>query len=147
MADVKIIDIDNEQWNMKDQDARDRLTAIENKLYKSRDFTFGGTVSLSVKGFLIGEDDTNRYYQCFIPQQTKGIPSPMANFSILPQDTNKQKILSLNMNLLQAGNTGVIQMTQHATGANECGILTYITNQSTESTWVIMGSLMLRETK
>lgn len=30
MADVKIIDIDNEQWNVKDQAARDRLNIIEN---------------------------------------------------------------------------------------------------------------------
>lgn len=29
MADVKIIDIDNEQWNIKDQDARTRITTLE----------------------------------------------------------------------------------------------------------------------
>ena len=29
MADVKIIDIDSEQWNIKDQNARDRLDALE----------------------------------------------------------------------------------------------------------------------
>ena len=29
MADVKIIDIDNEQWNIKDQDARTRITNLE----------------------------------------------------------------------------------------------------------------------
>lgn len=29
MADVKIVDIDSEQWNMKDQNARDRLNTIE----------------------------------------------------------------------------------------------------------------------
>lgn len=33
MADVKIIDIDSEQWNMKDQNARDRLTSIESRPY------------------------------------------------------------------------------------------------------------------
>lgn len=31
MADVKIIDIDGEQWNIKDQAARDRLEPIENR--------------------------------------------------------------------------------------------------------------------
>ena len=31
MADVKIVDIDSEQWNMKDQNARDRLTILEEK--------------------------------------------------------------------------------------------------------------------
>lgn len=31
MADVKIIDIDNEQWNMKDQEARNRIANLETK--------------------------------------------------------------------------------------------------------------------
>ena len=30
MADVKIVDIDNVQWNMKDQEARNRITNLEN---------------------------------------------------------------------------------------------------------------------
>lgn len=29
MADVKIIDIDNEQWNMKDQEARNKIANLE----------------------------------------------------------------------------------------------------------------------
>ena len=32
MADVKIIDIDNEQWNMKDQEARNKIARIEQLL-------------------------------------------------------------------------------------------------------------------
>lgn len=31
MADVKIVDIDGEQWNIKDQDARTRITVLEQK--------------------------------------------------------------------------------------------------------------------
>ena len=31
MADVKIVDIDSEQWNMKDQNARDRIAVLETK--------------------------------------------------------------------------------------------------------------------
>ena len=31
MADVKIIDIDNEQWNMKDQEARNGILNLQNK--------------------------------------------------------------------------------------------------------------------
>lgn len=31
MADVKKIDIDGVQWNIKDQEARDRISIIENK--------------------------------------------------------------------------------------------------------------------
>src|SRR5574344_1933683 len=32
MADVKIVDIDNVQWNMKDQEARNKITEIEQLL-------------------------------------------------------------------------------------------------------------------
>ena len=32
MADVKIVDIDNEQWNMKDQEARNRIANLESVL-------------------------------------------------------------------------------------------------------------------
>ena len=35
MADVKIIDIDNEQWNIKDQEARNRIANLE----ESKDIT------------------------------------------------------------------------------------------------------------
>lgn len=31
MADVKIVDIDNVQWNIKDQEARNKVTEIETK--------------------------------------------------------------------------------------------------------------------
>lgn len=31
MADVKIVDIDSEQWNIKDQDSRTRIAALEEK--------------------------------------------------------------------------------------------------------------------
>ena len=33
MADVKIVDIDNEQWNMKDQLARDKITTLEERVH------------------------------------------------------------------------------------------------------------------
>ena len=35
MKDVKIVDIDNEQWNIKDQEARDRIANLE----ESKDIT------------------------------------------------------------------------------------------------------------
>lgn len=31
MADVKIVDIDGSQWNMKDQEARNKITTLEEK--------------------------------------------------------------------------------------------------------------------
>lgn len=42
MADVKIIDIDSEQWNMKDQNARNRLDVIERRnTVESKEVTQG----------------------------------------------------------------------------------------------------------
>ena len=35
MADVKIIDIDGEQWNIKDQEARDIIAVLDQKLEKN----------------------------------------------------------------------------------------------------------------
>lgn len=32
MADVKIVDIDGSQWNMKDQDARDKIATLETEV-------------------------------------------------------------------------------------------------------------------
>ena len=32
MADVKIIDIDNEQWNMKDQEARNKISELKSEI-------------------------------------------------------------------------------------------------------------------
>lgn len=34
MADVKVIDIDNEQWNIKDQMAREKITTLETEIEK-----------------------------------------------------------------------------------------------------------------
>lgn len=39
MADVKIIDIDSAQWNMKDQVARDKITELENKTTKNFEYS------------------------------------------------------------------------------------------------------------
>ena len=33
MADVKIVDIDNVQWNMKDQEARNKITTLEKRVH------------------------------------------------------------------------------------------------------------------
>lgn len=38
MADVKIIDIDSEQWNIKDQEARNQIAILEEKVTKN--FTY-----------------------------------------------------------------------------------------------------------
>ena len=59
MADVKIIDIDSEQWNMKDQNARDRLTALED-FVKTKDLN---NLSLYTKsGYSSGILELKQHY-------------------------------------------------------------------------------------
>ena len=56
MADVKIVDIDNEQWNMKDQEARNRIANLE-KLFVTEDLPDveinlkEGYTAMEVKGY------------------------------------------------------------------------------------------------
>ena len=54
MADVKIIDIDNEQWNMKDQEARNRTANLENNLPTKLENIFMGDYDKN--GFVIPDD-------------------------------------------------------------------------------------------
>ena len=56
MADVKIVDIDNEQWNMKDQEARNRTANLE-KLFVTEDLPDveinlnAGYTAMEIKGY------------------------------------------------------------------------------------------------
>lgn len=46
MQDVKIIDIDNIQWNIKDQEARDRIAKLENNgTFTSNEMVFSCNVA------------------------------------------------------------------------------------------------------
>lgn len=54
MADVKIIDIDNEQWNMKDQEARNKIVNLENNLPTKLENIFMGNYIRN--GFVIPDD-------------------------------------------------------------------------------------------
>ena len=58
MADVKIIDIDSAQWNMKDQLARDKIAEIEQSLVPNTDEKFKITLNNNYTGY-----DTRIYYQ------------------------------------------------------------------------------------
>ena len=88
MQDVKIIDIDNEQWNMKDQEARNRITALETEIQKLKTVekwqytipNYGGSIVarrqgnvVSIVGYNIGIANT--------------IPSTVGNidFAVLPE--------------------------------------------------------------
>lgn len=56
MADVKIVDIDNVQWNIKDQEARNRITTLE-KLFITEDLPDveinlnAGYTAMDIKGY------------------------------------------------------------------------------------------------
>ena len=53
MADVKIIDIDSAQWNMKDQDARNRIATLEEKTTKNFEYS---TVEQKIGKWIDGKD-------------------------------------------------------------------------------------------
>lgn len=56
MADVKIVDIDNVQWNMKDQEARNKIANIE-ELFISKDLPnveinlYTGYTAMDIQGY------------------------------------------------------------------------------------------------
>ena len=54
MADVKIVDIDNEQWNIKDQEARNKIVNLENNLPTKLENIFMGNYIKN--GFVIPDD-------------------------------------------------------------------------------------------
>ena len=147
MQDVKIVDIDNVQWNIKDQEARNGITALEEKQTKIIDIIFGGTTSFSGKMKYLGEDNNYEYYNFWWEAQNKIISENANPLEVIPQNTNTDKILSLNLNILQSGNAGIIQATQHEIGANGSGILTYLQNVSTQTRWIISGMGILRRNK
>ena len=147
MQDVKIIDIDNVQWNIKDQEARNKIATIEEKQTKIIDTIFGGTSSFSGKMKYLGEDANYEYYNFWWEAQRVVISKNQNPFEVIPQNTNTDKILNLNLNMLQIGNTSIIQKTQHEAGMNYSGILTYLENLSAETRWTISGMGILRRNK
>ena len=147
MADVKIIDIDNEQWNIKDQDARDKIKEILNKRSEIINTTLGGSTIFQGKMKYIGEDANSDYYFFWWNPQ-KVVTSEISNsILIYPPDTVKDKIFNLNLNILQAENPNVIQKTQHETGPNNSGIVTFLENVTSNQSWTISGMGVLRRIK
>ena len=60
MADVKIVDIDNEQWNIKDQEARNRIANLE-KLFVAEDLV---DVEINLNtGYTASEIQGNCHYK------------------------------------------------------------------------------------
>ena len=59
MADVKIIDIDNEQWNIKDQEARNKIATLENALQTKANEIKAEIIGSGIRDFRKG----NSYFE------------------------------------------------------------------------------------
>lgn len=147
MEKASIIDIQGVQWEIEDRVARNKIATLEEKQTKIIDIIFGGTTSFSGKMKYLGEDNNYEYYNFWWEAQDKIISENINPLEVIPQNTNTDKILSLNLNILQSGNADIIQKTQHGSGANNSGILTYLQNVSTQTRWVISGMGILRRIK
>lgn len=54
MADVKIVDIDNVQWNMKDQEARNKIANLENMLQTKANEIKAEIIGSQILDFRVG---------------------------------------------------------------------------------------------
>ena len=147
MADVKIVDIDGSQWNMKDQEARNKITEILNKLSQVSDIKLNGTFSFDAKMKYFGEDENYIYYNFWWEAQTKTSAIALGSIIITPPNTNTDKILYLDLNSYQYSNAQICRATQHATGTNLSGIITYFLNVTVAAQWTFSGMGILRRQK
>lgn len=147
MADVKIVDIDGSQWNMKDQEARTLINEIKTKLSQITDVVFNGVATINAKMNYLGEDSNYIYYNFWWEPQRVTIQSPTSGFFVYPSNTTNDKIINLNLNVLQDLNSAIIQTTQQEAGPNNSGIYTYIQNSNDETGWTISGMGIMRRAK
>lgn len=147
MADVKIVDIDGEQWYIKDQEARALINEIKAQLSEITDVVFNGIATINAKMKYLGEDSNYIYYNFWWEPQRVTIQSPISGFFVYPSDTTNDKIINLNLNILQDLNSSLIQTTQQEAGTNNSGIYTYIQNSNDQSGWTISGMGILRRAK
>ena len=54
MADVKIVDIDGSQWNMKDQEARNKIANLENMLQTKANEIKAEIIGSGIRDFRVG---------------------------------------------------------------------------------------------
>lgn len=88
MADVKIIDIDNEQWNIKDQNARNEITTLKTEIEKLKTIekweyvipTYGGHIVARRQGNIVSVIGVNIGRDNEIPSTVGDI-----NFATLPE--------------------------------------------------------------
>ena len=59
MADVKIVDIDGEQWNIKDQDARNEITTLKTEIEKLKTIEKWEYVIPTYSGYIVARRQGN----------------------------------------------------------------------------------------
>ncbi len=144
---VDKIDLDGEQWDLQDTKAQGDINELIAKIVGIEDYTLGGTTTFSAKRKYIGEDTNYEYYIFWFEAQERNLGSGLTLISILPNDTSKEKIISLTLNPLQDGNPLLYLRTQHATGANSSGLLTYLGGVQSGANWTFSGDGILRVAK
>ena len=147
MADAKIVNIKGVQWDLKDEVARNEITTLKNKLSEIINTVFDGTVTFNTHMKYLGEDNSYIYYNFWWESQSVIIKTPIDGLVIYPYDKSNDRIISLNLNILQSGNPNIIQKTQHPVGNKDCGMFTYLQGMNNETNWVISGMGILRRTK
>lgn len=147
MEVVDTLDIDGTQWEIQDVGARNRIEEIAKETNKIIDTTMDGTFNFSAKIKYLGEDAKYKYYNFWWEPHTVSYGDKLDSIIVTPQNKNTDKILVLNMNILQGGNTAIYQGTQHSAGENNSGMITYIFNVSTNSIWILSGMGILRREK
>lgn len=147
MEVVDTLDIDGTQWEIQDVKARGRIAEIAAETNKIIDTTIDGTFKFSVKMKYLGEDTKYKYYNFWWEPQARSSVKIIKNIEVIPQNTNTDKILVLNLNIHQIGNERIEQRTQHYSGPNNSGIVTYIFDASENPNWTISGMGILRRTK
>lgn len=147
MEVVDTLDIDGNQWEIRDTKARNRIEEVVVENYKIIDIILDGTFIFYAKMKYLGEDKTYKYYSFWWDSQNQSYKGSLNVINILPQNKDTDKILTLNLNILQKGNSHIIQSTQHYSGQNNAGILTYIYNASENPGWIISGMGILSRKK
>ena len=147
MEVVNTLDIDGTQWEIQDVKASKDIGSINTKLSQIIKNVFNGFSIFDVFMKYLGEDNDYIYYNFW--WETKAIEAnpPVTSISVVPTEPFKDKIICLNMNILQTNNASIIQATQHWIGPNKAGILTYIENASDNKEWFISGMGILRRVK
>ena len=110
MADVKIIDIDSVQWNIKDQDARNEITTLKTEIEKLKTIekweyvipTYGGYIVARRQGNIVSVIGNGIGKVNKIPSTTGDI-----NFTTLPERFRPQEACFFIMRLSGSYETNI----------------------------------------